>query len=157
MTFIASPCDSVVYPSDDRRAAVSTNAMQFFVASDLARLRAHSSQNYGAGVVVVVVVVFLSVSTGASVVVVLLVVVVVGAGEAGVMLLVFLEQPTMVVAPNKMRAAKLVDLNMRVLTSYPTIVSTIDGPAKYRAVASHVRSGHWRYRSAMLRVRNSNA
>jgi hypothetical protein len=78
-------------------------------------VQAGEAQNYGAGVVVVVVVVFLSVSTGASVVVVLLVVVVAGAGEAGVMLLVFLEQPTMVVAPMRMRAARLVDLNMRVL------------------------------------------
>jgi hypothetical protein len=65
-------------------------------------------------VVVVVVVVFLSVSTGASVVVVLLVVVA-GAGAAGVMLLVFLEQPTMVVAPIRMSATRLVDFNMRVL------------------------------------------
>jgi hypothetical protein len=30
----------LVYPSDDRRAAGSTTAMQIFAASDLARLRA---------------------------------------------------------------------------------------------------------------------
>jgi hypothetical protein len=66
-------------------------------------------------VVVVVVVVFLSVSTGASSVVVVLLLVVVGpgAGATGVTLVVdFLEQPTMAEAPNKIRAARLVDFNM---------------------------------------------
>ena len=63
--------------------------------------------------VVVVVVVFLSVSTGCSSVVVVLFVVVVGAaGATGVTLLVvFLEHPR-VVAPIKMKAARLVDFNI---------------------------------------------
>jgi hypothetical protein len=41
MTFIACLLVArLVYPSDDRRAAGSTTAIQIFAASDLARLRA---------------------------------------------------------------------------------------------------------------------
>jgi hypothetical protein len=78
-----------------------------------------------AGVSVVVVVVFFSVSTGASVVVVEVVEVVAGVGVV-LLVVVFLEQPIMVVAPKRMRAARPVDLNMGALYRNSTTLSIRD-------------------------------
>ena len=80
-------------------------------------------ENYLAGVSVVVVVVFFSVSTGASVVVVVVVLVVSVAVGVVLLVVVFLEQPTMEVAPRRMRAARPVDLNMALLYRNPRSVS----------------------------------
>jgi hypothetical protein len=88
------------------------------------------------GVVVVVVVVDFDSGAGAGagvsvVVVVLLVVVVAGsagggdAGDAGVMLVVLCEQPTMATAPAKIRATRLVVFIMRGVFRNRSSVSTI--------------------------------